>query len=79
MRATVIKAHSFPSEKQKSARGRANMRHNAAVLHVGITLKIDIARSPIINNALVALIDIFLTAIVHGFRTVVGKNHCAER
>lgn len=35
--------------------------------------------SPIINNTLVALIDIVLTAIVHGFRTVVGKNDCAER
>lgn len=42
------------------------MCHNATILHIGIALIIDIARSPIINDALVALIDIVLAAIVHG-------------
>lgn len=61
------KAYSFPSAKHKSAGRGANMRHNATILHIGIAIIIDVAWSPIINDTLVALVDIVLAAIVHGF------------
>lgn len=54
------------SAKHKSARRGAIMGHDAAVLHVGIALVIDVARSPIVDDALVALVDVVLAAVVHG-------------
>lgn len=42
------------------------MRHNATILYIGIVFMIDIARNPIIDDALVTMIDIVLAAIVNG-------------
>lgn len=54
------------SAEHKPARRCANMRHDAAVLHVGIALVIDVARSPVVDDALVALVDVVVAAVVHG-------------
>lgn len=41
------------------------MRHNTTELDIGITLVIDIARKPIVNDAFIALVDVVLAAIVY--------------